>query len=981
MINSKTLTTVAEPSVGTAAEPPSRPPGHRPSGEMAFPADSAAIVIAAADRCYHEGVEAARAAFFRDRDGYVCVRKLSALQDRRVRAIWSEFIGSKNPIGFCLLAVGGYGREELFPSSDVDLLAVIADDQDRDRFEANFAEFIQKLWQLGVRTGHALRNASEAIDFARGDLHTSTALLDLRWLAGDARLAADLRRRFREEVLAFHEYDWIKKKQDERLGRLKHFGASRYQLEPNIKEGNGGLRDYHLIHWVSQILIQGARGRKLVCAKPASHGRLLGMEQAPVILQLLPDSRKRDALLGPSLKPRLGRGAGLTLMVPHDLDQALDPPEWRRLGVGYHRLITMRVLLHFVAPRSADRLTFDRQVECAQALHYQDQAQVLAVEQFMGKFFRSARGLGIFSHFFIEALERRRVHGRAAAESLPTASDSSVQCHVIGKAKPDKPSTWFGIHDRRIGFLNAELPKTAPLSMLELFVRAEETNRDLDSLSMRLILRHRNELAPYQDDPRAAELFFKILTGPRRGESNLRMMNGIGLLRVLIPEFAQAFGRMQFNRYHVYTVDEHSIQAVGFLTALATGALRTSCPAAKSVFDQVLNVRVLYLALLLHDAAKGEKDHSAAGALLANEVGKRFGFSSSECDEAAFLVRHHLLLSEVAFKQEIEDRGVIERLCEQLGSVDRLRSLFCLTIADIQAVGPGTWNSWKASLLTRVFQASERFMNGEWDLSSEESQQRFIKAHTLLEGIPHQLHQSLLSNENQAWLMQHDDASFEEEAKFVAEHARSNRPCVRLDLRDGSNHILFCGSDRLRLFADFAAVFDRFDCRILHADIRTLAGGIALDRFYAHDWHTERAISDERRLSRLSRALLDASNGTLPEIVVRPDRTEVPSLTAAASVYINQKASALDTQIEIACNPKSGLVASVAALVAGRGLRISSARIARYGERFACTYRVRTRFGLKPSGGREMRLLEEELRKLLDEGIFVPPVPLHEKLA
>ncbi len=530
----------------------------------------------------------------------------------------------------CLVAVGGYGRRELAPYSDIDVM-VLFQTGGGNVVSSLSSQVFYHLWDLGFQVGHSVRTIQEGLAIAEGDLSTRTALMESRFLAGNRQVFQNFTRRFQRKILGRRPDGFINGKREERRREYAKFGETVYLLEPNIKKTKGGLRDLHLLQWVGMAKYQASTLREL-----ADRGVLANQDYLALV-------EAREFL-------------------------------WR-----------VRAFLHFYAGRAQDILTFDEQVRVAAHFGFSDRPHLLAVEQFMQRYYRHTTGIHDRCQRFLDRAQERR-WWKKIRQIMPISL--VAECFQISGARVTVPS-------EKVRYILDH-----PDVLLELFQLAQKQSLTVDSVVLDELSR---QLEGSQDDayriPLVSQRFRQILSGPKRIADTLEAMHRARLLEKIIPAFGRVRGLMQFNQYHKYTVDEHSVLAVRQAEGLADdqGLLG-------DVYRDMRNKDLLHLALLLHDLGKGlPGDHSEVGKEIAQDTASRLGFNPQETRTLEFLVHQHLLMAHTAFRRDPYDEKVLLTFAKAVGTPDILRKLYVLTIADIAAVGPQTLTKWKESLLAELF--------------------------------------------------------------------------------------------------------------------------------------------------------------------------------------------------------------------------------------------------------------------------------------
>ena len=521
------------------------------------------------------------------------------------------------------------------PGSDIDLL-FLTRDRITPRAEAVIEAMLHLLWDLGLKVGHASRTISDCLQLGREDYTIRTSLLEQRYLVGDSGLADALQRSLRKNLFKGTGREFIEAKLAEREARHRKQGQ-RYVVEPNVKEGKGGLRDLQSLFWIAKYV----------------HG----VQDVDELIRL----------------------------------KVLAPEELAMFEKAENYLWAVRCHLHLASGRANEQLSFDMQVQVAERMGYVDRGGRRAVEHFMQDYFRHATLVGDLTRIFLTKLEATHTKGEPLLERLL-------------KRRPRLKDGYKLVHGR-LAIQNRRKFLADPVNLLRLFEEGLRTGLLIHPDAMRLVTAN---LHMIDDDLRqnreATRIFLDLLLKHGNPERALRRMNELGVLSAFIPEFEPIVAMMQFNMYHSYTVDEHTIQVISNFNRIEQGALEEELPVASEILRAGLNRKVLMVAMLCHDIGKGrETDHSVLGAQISRSVAPRLGLSKAECDTVEWLVRYHLLMSDMAQKRDIADPRTIRDFAKAVGSVKRLDLLLLLTVCDIRGVGPGTWNNWKAVLLRALY--------------------------------------------------------------------------------------------------------------------------------------------------------------------------------------------------------------------------------------------------------------------------------------
>nr|MBP8247830.1 [protein-PII] uridylyltransferase [Phenylobacterium sp.] len=592
--------------------------------------------------------------------GIETTRLLSGVTDEVVTALYDfttvHVFRARNPTEgerLALMAVGGYGRGTLAPFSDLDLLFLRPYKQTAHA-ESVIEYMLYALWDLGFKVGHASRTVEECIRLSKEDFTIRTSILEARRLTGDEKLADELTRRFAAEVVKGSGAQFVAAKLKERDERHNRAGASRYLVEPNVKEGKGALRDLNTLFWIAQYL------------NPSAQARMDGI----VHLEMF-ERREVAAFLR-----------------------------------AFDFLWAVRCHLHFATGRPEERLTFDLQPEIARRMGYGDRGDAPAVERFMRRYFLIAKEVGALTRVFAAKLESERVkqQPKGISRLLP------------GRGKPRKTLLEAGFHEEG-GRLNIDTPEifqADPINLLRLFRTADRRDLDLHPDAFTAATRSLPLItSKTRRDPRAAKVFLDILARGRDPQRTLTLMNEAGVLGRFLPEFGRVVAQMQFNMYHSYTVDEHTLRAVGVIAEIKAGRFAEDHPLSTAIMPLIDDPEALFLAMLLHDTGKGGAGgQEKAGARAARQACERLGQDRKRIELVAWLVEHHLVMSDYAQKRDVSDPRTVVDFARIVETPERLRLLLVLTVADIRAVGPGVWNGWKGQLLRELYAATEAVFRG-----------------------------------------------------------------------------------------------------------------------------------------------------------------------------------------------------------------------------------------------------------------------------
>ncbi|MBN8530854.1 MAG: [protein-PII] uridylyltransferase [Alphaproteobacteria bacterium] len=839
--------------------------------------------------------ETLRQRFMQKPDGLVYAQHHAWCLDHLLAAMF-KFLTHLHPLEattrMALIATGGYGRGELCPYSDLDILFLCDDPDwrhDSATVEAFAQDFLTLLWDMGLKVGHAVRPLEDAVMLARKDFTIRTAALESRLIAGNIFLEQQFQEKFQHRAVMWGESEFLEAKLEERERRLERYGDSRYMLEPQLKEGKGGLRDLHTLLWLARHCY-GA-----------------------------------------------GSAAGLG---KQDVFTARDVAGFE---AAHRFLLTLRTALHLLAGRMEDRLSFDWQPQIATLLGYKDDARNRGVEKMMRRYFLYAREIGHLTRRMSAALEQkygRRSHfGLMPLPSLPWLFPG------------------FFVRGDRLDVADSDELKRQPLKMISLFKLAQEHHLDMHPHAMTLMARNLSLVGPtLRRDKQANQMFLDILTG-HKPDRTLRLMNEAGVLGKFIPDFAHAVGRMQFNMYHVHTVDEHTLIAVGILSRIENQELTKELPVASRAIKQINLRHALYVALLLHDITKGKPgDHSILGAKLAEKLGPRLGLSKLETETASWLIRWHLLMSHTAFQRDLGDPKTIQDFVEKVQSVERLRLLLILTVADIRAVSPNTWNDWKAVLLRELYARAEEALTGALSTAEREDITRGRLAH-----ITGQLREQLgdwkkaeietfIASSTPSYWLAFDQETHGVLARLRREEAKTGFACdIEAAPARAASRVLIAAPSSASLFARMAAALTKQGVSITGASAHRLKDGMEVGSFWVQD-ALGGPVTDPEKRQRLEQGLRDAAKDSgLPDTArfMAPLPARVKAFAVAPSVMIDNQASEFHTLIEVRGRDRKGFLATVVTALARAGLTLSSAHVSTYGERAVDVFYVNENKGEK----------------------------------
>ncbi|HWX63881.1 [protein-PII] uridylyltransferase [Bradyrhizobium sp.] len=914
-------------------EPRPEPEQRFDSGRIAAAVEALAMKHSGRDDVFRTAVvqflkaelAAARAAaqklLLKDRHGRRCAERLCLVQDEIIRILYGaateHLYRTQIPSGaerMAVVATGGYGRGLMAPESDIDLLFILPYKQ--TAWGEQVAEAILYcLWDMGLKVGHATRSVEESIRQARGDMTIRTAILEMRFLTGDRPLYDELVDRFDKEVVQGTATEFVTAKLAEREERHRRAGQSRYLVEPNVKDGKGGLRDLHTLFWIAKYVYR---------------------------------VRETDELLE--------RGV-------------FDAQEYRTFRRCADFLWSVRCNLHFLSGRAEERLSFDLQREIAVRLGYTSHPGMQDVERFMKHYFLVAKDVGDLTAILCAKLEDQQ------AKPAPVLSRMMARLRPSMNRRRLPESDDFIVDNNRINLAGPDVFKQDPVNLIRIFRVAQKNNLAFHPDAMRTVARSLKLVnTELRENPEANRLFMEILTS-NDAEVVLRRMNETGVLGHFIRSFGRIVSMMQFNMYHHYTVDEHLIRCIGFLQDIERGGVDELALAS----DLMRKIRpehraVIYIAVLLHDIAKGRpEDHSIAGAKVARRLCPRLGFSPADTETVAWLIEEHLVMSTVAQSRDLSDRRTIENFAAVVQSVEQMKLLTILTTADIRGVGPGVWNGWKAQLLKTLYYETEPVLTGGF---SEVNRARRITAaqaefRMAFTEWPTEEIDAYVGRHYPAYWLKVELARKIRQARFIRASELAGHTLainVGFDEARGVTELTILAVDHPWLLSIIAGACASAGANIVDAQIYTTTDGRALDTI-AISREYDRDEDEGRRARRIGEMIEQVLEGKLrlPEVVARRDagRGKVKAFVVEPEVAINNQWSELYTVIEVSGLDRPGLLYELTTAISKLNLNIASAHVATFGERARDVFYITDLLGAQISAPTRQAAIRSALLHLL----------------
>jgi [protein-PII] uridylyltransferase len=833
------------------------------------------------------------------------VRDRARLVDSLVVRAWQLHAGEACA-ALALVAVGGYGRGELLPCSDVDVM-VLLPQAEEPAWTAPLERFLSFLWDIGLETGHSVRTIDDCQREALTDLSVATTLFEARLLAGPAALFEAMGRALAPDRL-WSSRDFFDAKLAEQAERHHRFHDTAYNLEPNVKQGPGGLRDLQTIAWVAKRHFRAATLGEL-----AEHGFIAARELAQL--------ESAQAWL------------------------------WR-----------VRFALHLVSGRREDRLLFDHQIRLARMFGYEDATYTLAVEQFMQRYYRTAMLVAWLNELLLQQF-REEILAARDAPALPLSGHFRERDECLEVASDDV----FARH---------------PSALLELFVVLQQNPRLKGVRARTIRLVHDNLWLideEFRQNPRNHRLFLDILRAPAGVTHELRRMNLYGVLGRYIPAFGRIVGRMQYDLFHAYTVDAHTLFVVSNLRRFALERYDHEFPRLAQIFRALPDPELAYLAAIFHDIAKGRGgDHSELGAVDAEAFCLEQGLSRYEARLVAWLVRHHLKLSLTAQKQDISDPQVVNAFARDVGDQVRLDYLYVLTVADVRGTNPKLWNSWKATLFDELYErvrtALRRGLESPLDreelIAAAQSQARERLAAV---GVAPQIAERVWQTLTDAYFLRHSAAEIAwHTGQLAAREPGDASPLVAVaehPERGGATVVLVCTHGRRHGFARATAALDQLGLSIQDARITPTADGGSLDSYLVLEdtglpsTGRERMAGIERHLRR---ALVERS-APAPAVARRVPR-QVRMFTTPTEVSFSADADRGRTLVEVVTGDRPGLLSEIGQVFWDQRVELHGAKVMTVGERAEDVFTVSDETG-RPLSSVRCQSLADALTQALDARI------------
>ena len=813
-----------------------------------------------------------------------------------------------------IIAVGGYGRAEMAPHSDVDLL-FLTQAKPSKRVQKIIEDILYILWDMRLKIGYSTRSTSQCIQLGKTDQTIKTALLEHRYLCGNKNLYDDFCKKLRGQLFKASATEYVEEKLEERAKRHERQGGQRYMVEPNVKEGKGGLRDLQSLFWITKYISHATTHKEMI-------------------------------------------------------DQGyFTQQEYDNFLVAHNFLWAVRCHLHICANRASEQLTFDHQVEVAKRFGYKGGRGMRGVERFMQDYFRQATHVGELTRVFLTALEAQQVKS--------TLSLGDRFRNILWRTLniDGNLSDGFQLEHGRINIINPDIFLKDPINILRLFEEGLKTGLLIHQDAMRVVTANLRKITPkVRKNPETQRIFMSLLLDYGNPERALRRMNELGVLGAIIPEFKRIIALMQFNFYHSYTVDEHTIQCISFLARIEQGTLNEELPIASEILKSGVNRRVLYIAILLHDIGKGlPEDHSIAGAELARKIAPELGLNASEADRVIWLVENHLVMSDFAQKRDLSDPKTVSNFGKIVKTTSNLNLLTVLTVCDIMGVGPGALNNWKAQLLRELYTNTRNLIKGGLDTQGKNK--------------PYLIAMSALSE----LLIDWDSTSIQEEVErhypaywqgldtntqYIFANLFKNLGSKKItshfevDEDRDATRAQFLMQDHPGIFSRLTGAIALANANVIDARTYTTSDGYATPVFWIQD--NDGKPFDLSRLGRLKKLIDQTLSGDVIARDVLKVRNKLKprerNFKVPTDITFDNQGSDIYTIIEVDTRDRHSLLFDLTRTLANANIQIASAVIATYGAQAVDVFYVKDMIGLKITSENKQNAIKDKLQEAIELG-------------
>lgn len=859
--------------------------------------------------CLQEYQQKLNDAYVDGADVGALVRLRALMIDTLIEELFAVLGSEYHHESYAVIAVGGYGRGELHPFSDVDLLLLLKARPGKKQSE-HISQIVTFLWDCGLELGHSVRTLSECVSSAKEDVTIMTNLLESRVLVGNEELHQALMKKVGVENMWPAEQFFTAKWQEQRQ-RYHTMDGPDYNLEPNIKTSPGGLRDIQTIIWIA--------------------------------------------------KRSLGE-ADIEALVDQGFLTVLEAQSFRD---GLEFLWSVRYALHMVANRHEDRLLFEFQLKIAELLGYADDNANLAVEKFMESYYRCAMRMAVLNDVIIQHFDQSIVGDNN--------SDELIELNER-----------FVVDNGYIDVRSEEVFEQNPWALLEIFILMAENTyiSGVKASSIRLIRKHRENIDDtFRADPKVIDLFLRLLRSGRNVPLQFKRMRQFGMLSAYLPAFGDIIGKMQFDLFHIYTVDVHTLEVVNNVYEFAYNSSQQDYVLAAKIINGHVRIELLYLAALFHDIAKGRGgDHSELGAVDCREFCVRHGFDTYDTNLVVWLVENHLYMSSFSQKQDISDPEVIAEFCQHIGMRERLDYLFVLTVADIQGTNPELWTSWRASLLRQLYAAATRaFRRGleKYIAKADVIKTKQANALQLLRdnGVDVSAVEALWEDRNDEYFLRESTANIALLTQRILESDNLDQPLIVIQPSfefGGEEPItqisIYYGLVENR-FSFITLALEQLGLNIYDARLMVAGGGHTLDTYYVLDLNEkpipENSEFESRTLKKLKQVLTSTDDRWIAS--EKPISRRLKSFSwPSETVFSNESAPGFSV-LEVIAPDRPGLLTVIAQVFFAHKLRLHSAKISTLGERVEDVFFLTDREDQMITDPEQIDKIQSDLRAALDE--------------
>ncbi len=817
-----------------------------------------------------------------------------------------------------IIAVGGYGRGELAPHSDLDLLFLIPVNLSKietRKIEDLIQLILHILWDLSYTVGHSTRTIFDCIKKSKLDLTISTSLLEKRFIVGNKHNFDLLNVKFNSLITNSKTLNFVEAKLKESDLRHKKFGGSRYVVEPNVKDGKGGLRDLHTLIWILKFAYKVDSISKLI---------------------------KMGAL---------------------SKNEALAFAEAQRF------LLSVRCHLHYRAEREDDRLAINAQLEIAKSMNFKNTITHKNVERFMKRYFLATKTVGNLTRIFCAAIE--------------SEFNKPLRLSFLSFKKSENVDP-FSIELGRLHVQNKNIFTKNPVNIIKLFYISHQKNIDIHPSTLRLMTSLTKLInSEVRNDFNANQMFLDILTSQRDSTRTLRLMNESNVLGKFIPEFQKIVCLMQFDMYHSYTVDEHTIFTISNLHSLKNGKFKDFAPLACKVIQEISSYRCLFVAMLLHDIAKGKKgDHSINGSIIASNVCPRLGLSKDETEIVKWLVLHHLLLSKTAFRYELGDPKTIKDFAQKVKTIEKLKLLLVLTVADIKGVGPEIWNDWKGSLISDLYVKSlnvlQKKIPSKNVVEFSETTKELFKRDLSKNGIKNEVLEQYCKNYYKNYWQIFDLKTLINHF-HIFKKMEFDKHKFKIHLSKGhdlqATELIVIAPDHHGLFSLISGLVAASGYDVVSAKIITRSDGYALDTFFIQNKEKKPISEDYLRKKLVANISLGLEGNFDIEKALSIKWEEIPArfraVKAPTRILVDNKTSENFTILDIKCKNAPGVLYKITKTLTSLGIQINTANVSTYGDRVVDIFYIKNAFGSKVDDERTIEKIKNSISKILKQINFI----------